>query len=177
MLKVPYVLECLMATAGMRIDNKALEQTRLKAVEMVLMGIPNVEVAEELGVNPHTVTDWMTIYRAEGKKGLLWKGKRGRPRQLSDAQREELRGILTKGASAYGYEIGLWTLPRIAKVIADEFNVSYSEAHVWKILQDLGWSCQKPTKRALERDEVKIKEWKQKTWPAIKKKPAGKREP
>ena len=161
----------------MRIDNKALEQSRLQAVEMVLAGIPNVEVAEELGVNPHTVTDWMTIYRAEGKEGLLWKGKRGRPSQLSDAQREELRGILIKGAAAYGYEIGLWTLPRIAKVIADEFGVAYSEAHVWKILQGLGWSCQKPTKRALERDEGKIREWKQKKWPTIKKKPAGKREP
>lgn len=166
-----------MATVGMKIDNKALEQTRLRAVEMVLAGIPNVEVAEELGVNPHTVTDWMTTYRAEGKEGLQWKGLRGRPRQLNNEQREELKGILAKGAAARGYEIGLWTLPRIAKVIADTYGVAYSEAHVWKILRSLGWSCQKPTKRALERDEAKIKTWKQKTWPAIKKKPAGKREP
>ncbi len=104
-------------------------------------------------------------------EGLLWNGKRGRPSQLSDSQREELKTILAKGASTYGYEIGLWTLPRIANVIAEQFGISYSEAHVWKILNGLGWSCQKPTKRALERDESKIKEWKQKKWPAIKKSP------
>lgn len=166
-----------MAKAGMRIDNRELERTRIKAVEMVLSGTPNIDVAEELGVNPHTVTDWMTLYRSKGMEGLLWKGKRGRPSFLGDEQRQELKEILTKGATAYGYEIGLWTLPRVAKVIAEQFGVTYSHAHVWKILQSLGWSCQRPTKRALERDEAKIKEWKGKKWPAIKKKPGERKGP
>jgi transposase len=141
----------------MRIDNKELERTRIEAAKMVLSGIRNVDVAEELGVNLHTVTDWMTIYRQKGMEGLLWKGERGRPRQLSDEQCENLKAICVKGAAAYGYEIGLWTLPRVAKVIKEQFGVAYSEAHVWEILHSLGWSCQRPTKRALERDEVKIK--------------------
>jgi transposase len=160
-----------MAKVGQRIDNKELERTRIKAVEMVLSGISNVEVAEELGLNPHTITDWLTVFRRQGMKGLLWKGKRGRPQKLDDEQREELKGILTRGPTAYGYSIGLWTLPRVANVITKEFGITYHEAHVWKVLQSIGWSCQKPTKRALERDEFKIKEWKQKKWPAIKKSP------
>jgi len=166
-----------MAIAGMKIDNKELERTRIKAVGMVLSGVPTVDVAEELGVNPHTVTDWMTTYRAKGMEGLLWKGKRGRPSQLGDDQREELKAILAKGAAAYGYEIGLWTLPRVARVIAEQFGITYSEAHVWKVLHGLGWSCQRPTKRAVERDEAKIKEWKRTKWPAIKKKPGERKEP
>jgi transposase len=117
----------------------------------------------------HTVTDWLMIYRAEGKDGLLWKGKQGRPKKLDDEHLEELKNILIKGPSAFGYEIGLWTLPRIVKVIEQEFGVSYHEAHVWEMLQSIGWSCQKPTERALERDEAKITEWKQKKWPPIKK--------
>jgi len=164
-----------MAEAGKRIDNKELERTRIKAVEMVLLGIPNVEVAEELGINPHTVTDWMTIYRTQGMDGLLWKGNRGRPKKLNDDQREQLKAMLVKGPTAYGYSIGLWTLPRVADVITKEFGITYHESHVWKVLQSIGWSCQKPAKRALERDEAKIKEWKQKKWPAIKKKPAEKK--
>jgi len=166
-----------MAKTGVRTDHKALERTRIQAVEMVLSGMTNVDVAEELRLHPHTITDWLTIYRANGMEGLLWKGKHGRPRKLDDADREKLRGFLIKGPAAFGYSIELWTLPRIAKLIADEFGVTYHEAHVWKVLQSIGWSCQKPTKRALERDEAKIKEWKQKKWPAIKKKPSKKKEP
>jgi len=38
----------------------------------------------------------------------------------------------------------------------------------------MGWSCQKPARRALERDEQAIGVWKQRRWPALKTKPAGK---
>lgn len=42
----------------------------------------------------------------------------------------------------------------------------------WKLLRcDLGWSCQKPERRALQRDEEAIARWKRYTWPRIKKSP------
>jgi hypothetical protein len=50
----------------------------------------------------------------------------------------------------------------------------YHEGHVWKVLVGLGWSPQRPTGRARERNEEHTRIWKKKTWPAIKKKPAGK---
>jgi transposase len=158
-----------MSKAGTRTDRKGEEIQRTQAVDMVLNGMSQVDVAEELQVHPHTVSHWMAIYRAKGKQGLRWSGREGRPARLDDSQRERLRKILIKGPSVYGYAIGLWTLPRIATVIEKEFGVSYSEPHVWRILQGIGWSCQMPTKRAVERDEQKVAEWKQKTWPALKK--------
>ncbi|EMN89414.1 winged helix-turn helix domain protein [Leptospira weilii str. UI 13098] len=36
-------------------------------------------------------------------------------------------------------------------------------------MHQLGFSYQKPKKRALERDEKAIETWKTKTWPDIKK--------
>jgi hypothetical protein len=33
----------------------------------------------------------------------------------------------------------------------------------------LGWSYQKPERRALERDEEAIDRWKRKNWPRVKK--------
>jgi transposase len=96
---------------------------------------------------------------------------------LADSQKEKLKRILAKGPAPYGYTIGLWTLPRVAKVIEAEFGITYSEPHVWRILQGIGWSCQRPTKWAVERDEAKIAEWKRKTWPALKKTPKGKARP
>jgi transposase len=63
----------------------------------------------------------------------------------------------------------------VAHLIRQQFGVHYHTGHVWKLLVRLGWSCQRPTGRALQRNEEQIREWKRKTWPAIKKKPAAKR--
>lgn len=166
-----------MIKAGVRVDHKQEESIRLQGVEMVLGGMSQADVAEELDVHPHTVTRWMAIYRAKGKDGLRSAGRHGRHPLLSDEQKEQLKRILLKGPKPYGYEIGLWTLPRVTKAIEQEFGISYHESHVWKILQSIGWSCQRPTKRAVERDEQKIKEWKRRTWPALKKTPNEKAKP
>lgn len=166
-----------MTKAGTRTDRKQEEINRMQGVDMILGGMTQADVGEELGVHPHTVAHWMAIYRTKGKEGLRWTGREGRPALLDDGQKERLKKILAKGPTSYGYVIGLWTLPRVVQVINQEFGVAYSEAHVWKVLQGIGWSCQRPTKRAVERDEQKIKEWKQKTWPALKKTPKGKAKP
>jgi transposase len=42
------------------------------------------------------------------------------------------------------------------RTLAGEFGMRYHPAHVWKILTRLGWSCQKPERRAAERDETAI---------------------
>jgi transposase len=51
------------------------------------------------------------------------------------------------------------------------FGVEYHPGHVWKILRGMAWSCQKPERRARERDEDAIRRWRQEDWPRIKKKP------
>src|SRR5438876_472039 len=75
-----------------------------------------------------------------------------------------------------GYETELWTTVRVADLIEQECGVKYHPAHVWRILQELGWSCQRPTRRALERNEKKIEGWQKKRWPKLKKKPRGRSE-
>ena len=56
-------------------------------------------------------------------------------------------------------------------LIEREFGVRYSEVHVWRLLGQLGFSHQKPDRRALERDATAIEEWRKRTWPALKKTP------
>jgi transposase len=76
---------------------------------------------------------------------------------------------LVQGPLHAGYRTDVWTLARIAKLIHQEFGIRYHPSHVWKILTALGWSCQKPERRAVERDEAAIARWKQHDWPRIKK--------
>jgi len=65
----------------------------------------------------------------------------------------------------------------VADLIEQECGVRYDPSQAWRILRQLGWSCQRPVGRALERDEAKIREWKAKGWVELKKKPKKKGEP
>ncbi len=78
---------------------------------------------------------------------------------------------LKRGPEDLGYESSLWTANRVAHLIEHECEVRYHPGHVWRILRQLGWSCQRPVGRALERDEKAIRRWKKQRWPEIKKKP------
>ncbi|MBV9482871.1 MAG: winged helix-turn-helix domain-containing protein, partial [Acidobacteria bacterium] len=81
----------------------------------------------------------------------------------------ELRQVehcLQQGAEYFGYSSGLWTLGRVAKLIEQQCAVRYDPSQVWR---RLNWSCQRPSGRALERDEQRIARWKKVEWPRIKK--------
>ena len=157
-------------------DFKALEQRRLKGAKLLTRGVSKSEVARQLGVARQTVATWEQRL-SEGGRNSLKRGALGRPRQLEAAQERELGKILMDGALAAGYPTELWTLPRIGKVITERFDVQYSVGHLWHLLRRLGFSCQKPEKRAIQRNEVEIARWKRYTWPALKKKPSGKAAP
>jgi transposase len=102
-------------------------------------------------------------------KQIAQVGQRGRPRQLSDAQLEELAKILKAGAIAAGYANELWTLPRIGALIEARFGVSLANTSVWRTLRLMGWSVQRPTGQARRRNEPAIATWKHTRWPAPKK--------
>ena len=122
-----------------------------------------------VGVTPGAVVEWRDRYQKEGDLGLAAKPHPGRRAKLSDTQREKLIGLLKKGPQAHGYKTDLWTLPRVAEVIRKRFGVRYDPSHVWRILNALGWSAQKPERRARERDEQSIARWPKQDWPRIKK--------
>jgi len=95
---------------------------------------------------------------------------------LSATQQEQLKTLLLRGAGAAGYPTELWTLRRIGEVIRKRFGVRYSPVGVWALLRHgLGWSWQKPERRALQRDEAAINQWKWDEWPRLKKRCASRR--
>jgi transposase len=114
----------------------------------------------------------------EGGRGALQgAGRAGRRPSISDEQLEEVPAQLMKGPEANGYDNGLWTLARVAKVIESVTGVSYSTSGTWKLLTErLEWSRHRPARRALERDDQAIVNWAKKDWPRIKEAPgAGRR--
>jgi transposase len=148
---------------------KQLEKRRRRAVQLLESGQTLSAVARQVGAAVSSVFRWWQRYRRKGTRGLDAKPAPGRPPRLSPAEKRQLVNLLTRGALRAGYRTDLWTLPRVAALIHQRFGVRYHPAHVWKVLTALGWSCQKPERRAVERDEVAIARWTQGEWPRIKK--------
>ena len=146
-----------------------LEKRHRRAVQLLESGRSLSAVAREVGAAVSSVFRWQQAYHRTGARGLDAKPIPGRPPRLSPAQKRRLVTLLGRGAVHAGYHTELWTLPRVARLIREEFGVRYHPAHVWKVLTALGWSCQKPERRAVERDEGAIARWRQEAWPRIKK--------
>jgi transposase len=157
--------------AGVRRDFEALERRRLQAADLLGKGVSQSEVARRVGAHRQSVSQWAEALREKGRKGLRKAGRAGRRPRLRPEDLRRIEKGLQRGPEALGYATSLWTSARVAHLIEQECGVRYATGHAWRILRQVGWSCQQPVGRALERDEEKIRQWKQKRWPEIKKKP------
>lgn len=159
--------------AAQKRDFDELERRRMTAAKLLNRGISQAEVARRVKVSRESVRRWWNQIRQHGSTdGLRKAGRAGRKPGLNVTDLRRLENILRAGPEKAGFANGLWTLDRIAEVIHKEFAAEYHPGHVWWILRrKLGWSCQRPMGRARERSEAAIRQWKQETWPALKKKP------
>jgi transposase len=146
-----------------------LERRRRRALQLRKRGLTTSAIAEQLGCSHSSVVRWHQAYKRNGLPGLAPKPIPGRPPKLAPRQHPRLVRTLLKGPLAAGYATDLWTLDRIAHVIQRQCRVRYHPAHVWKLLRQLGWSSQKPERRALQRNERAIAYWARGVWPHIKK--------
>lgn len=146
-----------------------LEVRRRIAARMFRDGMRVVDIAEVIGVSTSSVKRWKTAWLEGGEEALAAKPHLGPRHRLSEDQKRRLLEILSRGARVAGYRTELWTCARIAEVIESTFGISYHQGHVWRILRSLGWTPQRPERRARERNEEAIDHWRMNDWPRIKK--------
>lgn len=146
---------------------------RKRSLQLLDKGLSLNAVARQIGCNASSVMRWRDQRKREGDGVYAVRTSPGRPRRLSAAHKRKLTKLLLKGAGTQGYGTDLWTTARIAEAIEKHFGVRYHRDHIGRVMADMGWSCQKPTRRALERDEAAITRWKRKEWPRVKKTPHG----
>ena len=150
-----------------------LERRRARALALLDDGLQPVEVARRVGVERRSVRRWKAAARKHGKAGIRARAAPGRPSKLIPARKRRLEALLLKGPLASGFDTDLWTCPRVAELIKQRFSIDYHVDHVGRLLHDLGWSPQKPVRRAAERDEREIRRWVREEWPRVKKTPAA----
>lgn len=147
----------------------ALQERREQAAVLFAQGMRPAQVAIQLGVSRQATSTWFALWQQGGAEALKLSERYGRPPKLSDEQLSVIETVLLQGARANGYGTEVWTLQRVAEVIAQRTGVVYHPGHVWRLLRYMGWSRQRPSRRAKERDESAIEEWVKTTWPALKK--------
>ena len=150
---------------------EALEARRMKAVALFRSGVAQATVAKRLGVSRTAVHYWHKAWKHEGREALA-KRKQGPRYKLSEREVEHVEATLLRGPEAHGYHTQLWTLARITKAVKEVTGVAYGERSIWHVLRRMGWSCQKPARRAKERNEAAIAHWKKVEWPSIQKRGA-----
>lgn len=147
------------------------EGRRLRAFELKEDGWSQKQIAQALGVSKGAVSQWMKRAReGGGAQALRHCSPPGRASRLTDEQRATLKELVsTFDAEAYGFRGKVWTGRRLRWLIKDQFGVSYHPAHVSRVARSLGLSSQRPTRRANQRDEEAIKDFKEKRWPELKR--------
>src|SRR5882724_1971265 len=99
-------------------DRAAMEARRLNAARRFARGESQGAVAKALGVSRVSAHHWFHAWKAEGRAGLKGAGRAGRKPQLEAAQLAGVERALRNGPRAHGFSTDLWTLPRVAELIA-----------------------------------------------------------
>ena len=153
-----------------------LAERRRRALALLDEGYSLNEVARRVSCHASSVMRWRDTRECEGEGVFEVRTSPGRPPKLDAKQQQRLVRLIEKGPLAQGYATDVWTCDRVRRLIFKEFRVRYHRDHVGRLLHRLGFSSQKPQRRALERDEERIERWKRETWPRVKKTPrAGRR--
>jgi transposase len=145
---------------------------RKRAVQAVLGGMTQVEVARVFGVHPNAVNRWIKRYR-EGGWDSLSERRRGRrvgeQAALSERQQQE---VITLVRETTPDELGLpgflWTRDAVAELIAQRSGVWLARTTVGGYLRGWGFSPQKPQRRALEQNPAAVARWLAEEFPAIR---------
>jgi transposase len=161
-------------TRGQRRDFEALKARRLRAADLFRRGKTQAEVAGALGVSREAASQWYRAWSTGGRQALVGAERAGRLPRLGDDDVARVERALVAGPRANGFATDLWTLARVAEVIEALTGVRYSQTQTWEVLtKRLGWTRQRPARRALERDDEAIATWVKQEWPRIKRVPAA----
>jgi transposase len=171
LIRVLFLVVMATVHSGGSRDFEGMERRRKRAAQLFRQGKSQAEVARELEVSRQSVSRWHANWLSGGTTALRGAGRAGRLPQLDQADLRHVERQLAKGPLVNGYPTDMWTLQRVAEVIETETGVTYHPGHVWRILHQLGWSRQRPARRAVERNDEAIAAWVKNDWPRVKKTP------
>lgn len=145
---------------------------RKKAVNAVLNGAKQMEVAKLFGVTRQSVGKWVRAYREGGRKQLEAK-RRGRPKggSLLPWQAAQIaKTVMDRPPEQLRLPFYLWTREAVSQLIEQRFGIRLSVWTVGRYLSRWGFTPQKPVRRAFERNPKAVRRWLEEEYPGIRTK-------
>lgn len=141
---------------------------RVRAIKAYLNGMSIADVAKAYQTHRSTVHRWLVRYKNEnGEQGLRRKPCSGRPRKTNNINEVDLKSIVLKPASSFGYETDFWTCKRLLQVLNEKFEIKISRWTVWRRLREAGLTYQKPERKYFEANEEDRQKWIENELPII----------
>jgi len=156
------------------IDAGALYERRKQAVILFKKGMKRHEIAPIVGVHRVTVGIWIKDWR-EGGLGALKASSSGRPRGtgrklLPGEEAGIKRAIVDKCPDQLKLPFALWNRNAVQMLIRDLYGIKMPVRTIGDYLKRWGFTPQKPIRRAYERDEKKVQQWREREYPLLVKK-------
>ena len=146
-------------------------EIRRQAVSYHKQGVKNREIARRLEVDETTIGQWLKIYRENGLRALKPKKrgpKVGVHKKLSPKQQDRIKKqLIDKTPEQLKMPFALWSREAIVSLIKDLTGLELDRRLVGEYLRDWGFTIQRPTKQAYQRNDAKVKEWLEEEYPAI----------
>ena len=130
-----------------------LEDRRRRALRLLGEGRTLNDVARLITCAASSVTRRRNAWRKRGKKALKVRFFPAAHRSFHGVNVKDLSFCCSRAPWRMVIRPIFGRRPRIAEVIERHFGVCYHRAHAGRLMQNLGWSHQKPERRALERNE------------------------
>lgn len=149
------------------------EVLRRRCVALWQEGWKQTAIADALGLTQGGVSRTLTKFKKQGESALQYQKPTGAPPRLTQEQLAQLVEELNKGALHHGFPGEIWTRKQVKVVIDRLFAVSYDVSQIGRILKKVGWSRQKPQKKARQQNAQAVQEWRDVRLGELKKSPAG----
>jgi len=120
------------------LNRDEMEKRRLEAVQDLLTGLTQSNIARKFGVSRTTASRWNRALRQKGVESLKKRRATGRPSRLAREQFLMIPDIFAQGAIVHGFPDNRWTTARLAAAIEARFGVHYDHDHVGRLMQKLG---------------------------------------
>jgi transposase len=147
------------------------EALRMRVMGALRDGMTGAEAQRVFGVSEGSIRNWRNRFDAGGVEGLesARPGRRaGGGAKLSESQAKALMDALIV-FSPEQLNLGglLWTLRKVAVLCQRLFGVSFTEQGMGKVLRRMGFTFQRPDRRAIEANPEAMALWVQHTFPAL----------
>ncbi len=144
---------------------------RYQTISLYLQGYTYAQIREVIGRSERTIGLYVKSYRANGLESLIRKASPGAPHKLSPEQEAQLVHVIVHAVPA---DVGFrarhnWTLSLITAYVKREWDKEFTLRGMSRLLKSLGLSYSKATYTLEKADEQKQNEFREHTFPTLKK--------